>query len=219
MIDGVNLDPYVVLGVARDATADQLKEAYRAKSRRYHPDHGGDDWAFKIVVRAYELLSDSPRHQPDLPKHPEMPEGRLRPGVYDKQVDAEKLVDVEIVWLRYEFFDLVEMQSTPLEDRHLSGSMIVSWPDKSLADQAGSIRQADRIVKALSDALGDIRRRTNPLSARWEVKGGRFEGWLGYAHGQAASDAFRQLHAALRRRGLGVRQWTRDVTVPRPEGA
>ena len=32
-------DPYEVLGVARDATDDQVKAAYRQLARKYHPDH------------------------------------------------------------------------------------------------------------------------------------------------------------------------------------
>lgn len=32
-------DPYSILGVPRDATDDQIKEAYRALARKYHPDN------------------------------------------------------------------------------------------------------------------------------------------------------------------------------------
>lgn len=55
-------DHYATLGVARDATADELKRAYRKLARRYHPDaNPGDHDAaehFKEVNRAYEVLSD-----------------------------------------------------------------------------------------------------------------------------------------------------------------
>ena len=31
-------DPYKVLGISRDASDDEVKKAYRAMSRKYHPD-------------------------------------------------------------------------------------------------------------------------------------------------------------------------------------
>ena len=60
-------DPYEVLGVGRDATDDDIKRAYRALARRYHPDaNPGDPEAeahFKEVGAAYEVLSDRERRR------------------------------------------------------------------------------------------------------------------------------------------------------------
>ena len=50
------MDPYRVLGVSRDATRKELIAAYREKSKKHHPDTGGDDWAFVEIQRAYEEL-------------------------------------------------------------------------------------------------------------------------------------------------------------------
>ena len=36
-------DPYQVLGISRNATDDEVKEAYRAMARKYHPDNYGDN--------------------------------------------------------------------------------------------------------------------------------------------------------------------------------
>jgi DnaJ-class molecular chaperone len=56
-------DPYKVLGVSRDATADQIKTAYRKLARGLHPDlHPNDKQAedkFKKVGAAYDLLGDA----------------------------------------------------------------------------------------------------------------------------------------------------------------
>lgn len=55
-------DYYEVLGVARDATDDQVKKAYRKLAREYHPDRNPGDKAaeakFKEVQEAYDILSD-----------------------------------------------------------------------------------------------------------------------------------------------------------------
>ncbi len=36
-------DPYEILGIGRSATDDEVKEAYRALARKYHPDNYGDN--------------------------------------------------------------------------------------------------------------------------------------------------------------------------------
>ncbi len=51
-----SLDPRTVLGVGPDASSDEIREAYHAKSKKHHPDAGGDEWAFRMVARAYEVL-------------------------------------------------------------------------------------------------------------------------------------------------------------------
>ena len=51
------LDPTRVLGVAPGASLEEIRDAYRSQSKKYHPDHGGDEWVFRMVARSYELLS------------------------------------------------------------------------------------------------------------------------------------------------------------------
>lgn len=49
---------YDVLGVKKDASADDIKKAFRRLARKHHPDAGGDEEKFKDVNEAYEVLSD-----------------------------------------------------------------------------------------------------------------------------------------------------------------
>ena len=54
-------DYYEVLGVARDAGANDIKKAYRALARKFHPDNKetGSEEQFKELTEAYEVLSDT----------------------------------------------------------------------------------------------------------------------------------------------------------------
>lgn len=50
---------YELLGVKKDATADEIKKAFRKLARKHHPDAGGDEEKFKQISEAYEVLSDT----------------------------------------------------------------------------------------------------------------------------------------------------------------
>jgi molecular chaperone DnaJ len=58
---------YETLGVPKNATADDLKKAYRKLARQYHPDNNpGDVEAeakFKEIQQAYDVLSDTEKRQ------------------------------------------------------------------------------------------------------------------------------------------------------------
>jgi len=63
--DFIEKDYYAALGVAKDASATEIKKAYRALARDLHPDknpnNAGAEAKFKEVSEAYDVLSDAKR--------------------------------------------------------------------------------------------------------------------------------------------------------------
>lgn len=81
-------DFYEVLGISRDAGADEISQAYRTLARRYHPDVNSDPSAedkFKEINEAYQVLSD-----PDTRKRYDRfgEDFRRVPEDYDEQAAA-----------------------------------------------------------------------------------------------------------------------------------
>lgn len=59
-----NRDYYEVLGVAKSASEDEIKKAFRKLAVKYHPDkEGGDEAKFKEINEAYEVLKDKQKRQ------------------------------------------------------------------------------------------------------------------------------------------------------------
>lgn len=56
-------DYYEVLGVPKNASADEVKKAFRRLARKHHPDAGGSEEKFKEINQAYEVLSDAEKRE------------------------------------------------------------------------------------------------------------------------------------------------------------
>src|ERR1700742_2831220 len=56
-------DYYEVLGVKKEASADEIKKAFRRQAVEHHPDRGGDEAKFKEINEAYEVLKDTDKRK------------------------------------------------------------------------------------------------------------------------------------------------------------
>ena len=68
-------DYYSTLGVARTASADEIKKAFRKLASQHHPDKGGDTGKFQEIQAAYETLGDEKKRAAYNNPQPQMPAG------------------------------------------------------------------------------------------------------------------------------------------------
>lgn len=238
MAHAYEFDPWEVLGVPSSARLLEIREAYRAQSKKHHPDTGGDAWAFRLVSRSYEILcctrvagrmQEEERNEPpptsradpgprgptpttDRPEKAKSDEAFERVGVRDTGYSEDRLVAVELLLLRHEIDHPVEFLLSSRADRNLSCSLNVIWPRP---DAHVDLNSRAASVKALADAFKRAAKARKPTRSHTETVENGFRGWLSYPTAEQTFGAFQSLREALNARGFGVIQTTREMTIPR----
>ena len=228
-----DIDPYTVLGIGRDASLQEIREAYRGKAKRYHPDSGGEDWAFRVVSQAFELLSTArvvratrqhhedhraPRVAPTTSARVEPRSETVHTGMHDRDVPPTRIIAVEQLCVRYlwddvDFLGLTQKSSDA--ERFLSCSLSLTWPDPNLGGDIHAENDADAILATISAIFDEIVVGTRVNDSRAHNDHGRFTGWLSYTNFDRSWKALKTLHDSLRHHNLGLRHWSRDLFIPR----
>lgn len=146
----------------------------------------------------------------------------VRGGLHDENVPlAARIIGVEHLCVRYLWDDaaylwLTQKQSD--EERFLSCSLNLSWPDQGPAGTAPAGKDAANIILALNEIFDHMIVSTRVITSRSHSEDEKFAGWLSYSSFDRSWKALKCLHDAVRSRGLGLRQWSRDLFIPKNWG-
>ncbi len=195
-------DPYETLGVARDATADQIRSAYRKLAKKHHPDLNPGNKAaeekFKAVSSANDLLSDADKRarydrgeidaagdpKPERPTYRSYAEG-AGGGRYAGSAGAGDMGDI--------FADLFARQGRDFDDRPTRGR------DKSYSltvDFLDAVAGAQQTLTLPDGRTLDVKIPAGVETG--QVLRLRGQGAEGYANGPAG-DALIEIHVAPHR--------------------
>ena len=154
-------DPYVVLGVSKNATDEQIKDAYRELARKYHPDNYADnplsDLAgekMKEINEAYDAIMNSRR----------APKGNNN-GYYNNANSAfpevRNLINQNRLEQAQEVLDGVPPQSRNAEWYFLNGTVLYrrGWFDQAYTSFATAARM-EPMNPEYRDALNRAQRQT-----------------------------------------------------------
>ena len=162
-------DPYSILGVSKNATDDEIKNAYRELARKYHPDNYQDnplsDLAadkMKEINEAYDAIVNSRRgHQNNY-------EGNFNQGGYSSAFpEVRSLIAQNRLEQAQEVLDGVPINSRNAEWYFLNGTVLYrrGWFDQAYTSFATACRMDPsnpEYRNALNRAQGQANQGYNP---------------------------------------------------------
>jgi hypothetical protein len=169
------------------------------------------------AARAEPADRSASRGGPDSRRRGEPSAEAVRGGIHDQDVDPARIVGVEHLCVRYLWDDaaylwLTRRQSD--EERFLSCSLNLSWPDQGQANRLSPAETA-AVLADLTEVFDHMVVCTRVVTSRSHADDDQFSGWLSYSSFDRSWKALKCLHDAVRSRGLGLRQWSRDLFIPR----
>lgn len=221
-----SLEPRSVLGVGPGASMEEIHRAFLAKSKMYHPDHGGDEWAFKMILRAYEILKETgdlrPQAAPPRPQAGPAETGPAETGpttathaeAPTAPFGAFRTIDAELVWIRCEGSPPALADGVQPVAMTLSVCLVLSWPRSDLVRRSADLPGAADILRAVIQGFDHLKARSEVIDSRSRIEDGQFVGWLSYPNVVQAEAGFQALQEELALHELGISLRTRDEQVP-----
>jgi hypothetical protein len=171
-------------------------------------------------ARVARATRDDPPARPEQPARPrpERSTESVHSGIHDHDVHPFRVLAVELLCVRYlwEEADYLWLtQRVPDEDRFLSCNLNMSWPDPQAGHPDAAPGDRAQVITALTEVFDRMIITTRAQTSRSRAEEDRFGGWLAYSNFDRAWKAVNSLHELLRSHGLGIRQWSRDLFIPR----
>jgi len=187
------IDLYRTLGLTREATSAQIKDAYRRLAKEHHPDKGGDPDKFKSISKAYATLFDPVKRK----RYDETGEvgDEMSPEARDHHVMLELIGQVFDKFI-YEainqnvaiYQDVPKEMSRALKEvlgnhkKMLAGGVKVR---KGLEDALARITsrpEKDVIAEIISSRIGTVDNKTAELSQKIKIIESAVQHLEGYAY-------------------------------------
>jgi Ca-activated chloride channel family protein len=162
-------DYYAILGIAPDASADDIKTAYRRAARRFHPDANPNPGAaahFRDIAEAYDALgNNSSRSDYDLSLSRE----GLPPPYFSLRVTPSKrvlkcLAEPQIIYVLVELTPDPRFDQADSHDTNLNLSLVI---DRSTSMKGPRLERVIQAAHRIIDNLGP----TDVLSVVHECHG------------------------------------------------
>jgi tetratricopeptide (TPR) repeat protein len=181
------LNHFEVLGLMAGASAEEVKQAYYAASRRYHPDRyfgknigsfrGRVDRIFKRVSDAYHTLSDDQKRAAYLKQHPELggtaTPAPAPPGSVPQALDPERAAERRIRMARHPYLARTTRLSELIhrsKEQIAKGQPGIALTDLHLAAQLEPQNKEVQFLQAEARRKNDLLRAQSELQKAVEAE-------------------------------------------------